>query len=123
MIFDHIGLNVNDFARSREFYVRALEPLGIGALFGGENWSMLGAKGKPQFWFGSGGAVPGPIHLAFKADTWEQVDQFYAAALAAGGRDNGRPGLREYGPDYYAAFVIDPDGHNVEAVCRVPVAS
>lgn len=123
MIFDHIGLNVTDFARSREFYRRALEPLGIGALFGGENWAMLGANGKPQFWFGSGGPVPGPIHLAFKAETWEQVDQFYAAALAAGGRDNGPPGLREYGPDYYAAFVIDPDGHNVEAVCRVPVAS
>jgi catechol 2,3-dioxygenase-like lactoylglutathione lyase family enzyme len=118
MIFDHIGFNVADFARSRDFYLRALEPLGIGTLFGGENWAMLGRDGKPQFWFGETGPVPGAIHLAFSAASREQVDRFYAAAMAAGGRDNGPPGLREYGPDYYAAFVFDPDGHNVEAVCR-----
>ena len=80
---------------------------------------MLGRDELPQFWFGAYGPSPGPIHLAFKAESREQVRRFHAAALAAGGRGNGAPGLRDYAPNYYAAFVIGPDGHNIEAVCRL----
>lgn len=121
MILDHIGFNVSDFLASREFYLKALEPLGIGVVTEGDGWAMIGKDGKGQFWFGSFGSSPGSIHIAFAAQTREQVRQFYAAALAAGGQDNGAPGLREqYHPNYYAAFVIGPDGHNVEAVCHTP---
>ncbi len=82
---------------------------------------MIGREGKPQFWFGAFGPPPGPIHIAFAAANREQVRQFHAAALAAGGKDNGAPGLRpQYHPHYYGAFVIGPDGHNIEAVCHDP---
>jgi catechol 2,3-dioxygenase-like lactoylglutathione lyase family enzyme len=121
MIFDHIGFNVSDFARSKQFFLQALQPLGIAIVMEGEGWAMIGRNGKPQFWFGAMGASPGPIHLAFAAENREQVRQFHAAALAAGGKDNGGPGLREhYHPHYYGAFVIGPDGHNIEAVCHSP---
>ena len=121
MIFDHVGFGVADFARSRAFYTAALAPLGIGVLEEGEGWAMLGRGGKPQFWFGAQGTPPGRIHLAFAAAGRAQVRAFHAAALAAGGRDNGGPGLRlQYAPDYYGAFVISPDDHNVEAVCHGP---
>jgi predicted lactoylglutathione lyase len=80
---------------------------------------MIGRKNDSRLWFGSFGPSPGPIHIAFGAETREQVRLFYAAALAAGGKDNGGPGLRSnYHPNYYGAFVIGPDGHNVEAVCH-----
>jgi catechol 2,3-dioxygenase-like lactoylglutathione lyase family enzyme len=92
MTLDHIGFNVNDFPRAKEFFVRALQPLGIGIMMDGEGWAMIGKNGKPQFWFGSFGVSPGPIHVAFAAETREQVRQFYNAALAAGGKDNGAPG-------------------------------
>jgi catechol 2,3-dioxygenase-like lactoylglutathione lyase family enzyme len=119
MSFDHIGFNVADFSRSKDFYVAALAPLGIGIVAGGDQWAMLGEPGRGRLWIGAaGGKVPGPIHIAFDALTREQVRQFYDGAMEAGGRDNGPPGLREYGANYYAAFVLDPDGHNVEAVCR-----
>jgi catechol 2,3-dioxygenase-like lactoylglutathione lyase family enzyme len=118
MIFDHIGFNVSNFTASKEFYLRALAPLGVGVVAGGDGWAMIGRNGKAAFWFGSFGSSPGPIHIAFAATSREQVRQFHAAALAAGGKDNGAPGLRDYHADYYAAFVIDPDGHNVEAVCH-----
>lgn len=120
MIFDHIGFHVTDFAASKNFYLRALAPLGIGIVAAGDGWAMIGRNGKAAFWFGSLGRVPGPIHVAFAASSRDQVRQFHAAALAAGGKDNGAPGLREYHPNYYAAFVIDPDGHNVEVVCHAP---
>ncbi len=121
MIFDHVGFGVADFARSRAFYTAALAPLGIGVLEEGEGWAMLGRDGKPQFWFGTQGTPPGRIHLAFAADDRAQVRAFHAAALAAGGRDNGGPGLRpQYASDYSAAFVISPDDHNIEAVCHAP---
>ena len=121
MILDHIGFHVSDLAAARQFFVAALAPLGIGITKEGEGWAMIGRDGRGQFWFGAFEPSPGPIHLAFAADSREQVRQFHAAALAAGGRDNGAPGLRpQYHPDYYAAFVIGPDGHNVEAVCRIP---
>lgn len=119
MILDHIGFNVSDLAKSKEFYLKALAPLGIGIVAEGEGWAAIGKNGKGQVWFGSFGNSPGPIHIAFSAATREQVRQFYAAALAAGGKDNGAPGLREhYHPNYYGAFVIGPDGHNIEAVCH-----
>ena len=121
MILDHLGFAVADFDRSRAFYVAALAPLGIEILMEEEDWAMMGRPGMPQFWFGASGSVPGPIHLAFSATDRAQVDAFHEAALAAGGTDNGAPGIREvYHPDYYGAFVIDPDGHNIEAVCHAP---
>lgn len=119
MSLDHVGFNVSDFPKARAFFVAALAPLDIGIVKEGEGWAMVGRKGQPQFWFGSFGAPPGPIHLAFSADDHEQVRRFHAAALAAGAKDNGGPGLRpQYHADYYAAFVIGPDGHNIEAVCH-----
>lgn len=121
MVFDHIGFNVSDFPQAREFLLQALQPLGIGITMEGEGWAMVGRQGEGNFWFGSFGASPGPIHIAFAAKNREQVRQFYASAMAAGGRDNGGPGLRpHYHPNYYGAFVIGPDGHNFEAVCHAP---
>jgi catechol 2,3-dioxygenase-like lactoylglutathione lyase family enzyme len=121
MILDHIGLAVRDFGKSRTFFRRALAPLGIETVLEGEGWAMLGRDGRPQFWIGVHGIPPGPVHVAFAADTREQVRAFHRAALAAGGRDNGAPGIRaRYHPNYYGAFVFDPDGHNIEAVCHAP---
>jgi len=115
-IFDHVGFNVSDFARSHAFYEAALRPLGIATMMGGEGWAMLG-RGKPSFWIGAFGPVPGTFHLAFAAADRAQVDAFHQAAIAAGGRDNGAPGLRpQYHADYYGAFILDPDGVNIEAV-------
>ncbi len=117
--FDHLGFNVGDFAKSRAFYAAALAPLGLGVVMEGEGWAMFGEEGHGRLWIGAFGAPPGPIHVAFTAADHETVRAFHAAALAAGGRDNGGPGFRaQYHPDYYAAFVFDPDGHNVEAVCH-----
>lgn len=119
MIVDHIGYNVRDFASSKAFYVQALAPLGIVVLAQGEGWAMMGRDGKPQFWFGALGTPQTGVHLAFAAADREQVRRFHAAALAAGGKDNGGPGLRpHYHANYYGAFVIDPDGNNIEAVCH-----
>jgi catechol 2,3-dioxygenase-like lactoylglutathione lyase family enzyme len=119
MVFDHIGFNVSDFAATKAFLVGALAPLGIVVTQEGEGWAMVGRPGEGQFWFGSFGAAPGPIHVAFAATNREQVRRFHAAALAAGGKDNGAPGLRpHYHDNYYGAFVIGPDGHNFEAVCH-----
>jgi catechol 2,3-dioxygenase-like lactoylglutathione lyase family enzyme len=123
MIIDHVGFAVHDFDTSRAFLVAALAPLGIGIVAEGDGWAMIGRDGKGQFWFGRYGTPPGPIHLAFVARDRAQVRAFHAAALAAGGRDNGAPGIRaQYHPDYYGAFVIGPDGHNYEAVCHSPQA-
>jgi catechol 2,3-dioxygenase-like lactoylglutathione lyase family enzyme len=127
-VLDHVGLTVLDFARSRAFYVAALAPLGYAAVMdvmkeqtGGYEGTGFGADGKPSFWIGNGARASGPIHVAFVAQSRAGVDRFYDAAIAAGGRDNGPPGIREhYHPDYYAAFVLDPDGNNVEAVCHLP---
>jgi len=123
MVFDHIGFNVTNFPEAKEFLVKALEPLDIAITAEAEGWAMIGRKGEGQLWFGSFGGSPGPIHIAFAAKTREQVRQFYAAAIAAGGKDNGAPGLRpHYHANYYGAFVIGPDGHNVEAVCHAAEA-
>ena len=122
-MFDHIGFHVSDFAKTKAFLLAALEPLGIGVVSEGEGWAMLGRGTKPQLWFGAFGPAPQGLHLAFAAADREQVRRFHAAALAAGGQDNGGPGLRpQYHAHYYGAFVIGPDGHNVEAVCHTPEA-
>jgi catechol 2,3-dioxygenase-like lactoylglutathione lyase family enzyme len=123
MVLDHIGFNVTDFPKAKDFLVRALQPLGIGITAEGEGWAMIGRQGEGQLWFGSFGNSPGPIHVAFAAKSRDEVRRFHEAALAAGGKDNGAPGLRpQYHANYYGAFVIGPDGHNIEAVCHTAQA-
>jgi catechol 2,3-dioxygenase-like lactoylglutathione lyase family enzyme len=118
-MFDHIGFPVRDLALSRSFYIAALSPLGIVMIVDEPQVVAFGRPGRAQFWIGGGGSPPSGVHVAFAAADRAEVRAFYAAALAAGGTDNGAPGLRpQYHPDYYGAFVLDPDGHNVEAVCR-----
>lgn len=123
-ILDHIGYAVTDYARARSFYDAALAPLGIKQMMEFEtDKGMLAGYGvaQPEFWIGEGAVPGGRIHMAFRASSRAMVDAFHAAALAAGGTDNGQPGLRpHYHPNYYGAFVLDPDGHNVEAVCHAP---
>lgn len=121
MIIDHFGLAVANYEQSRAFYTEALAPLGIEPILEVEGWVGFGRFGKPEFWFGEQADRQSPMHFAFTAESRAAVDAFHAAALAAGGTDNGAPGLREhYHPHYYAAFVLDPDGHNIEAVCHAP---
>jgi catechol 2,3-dioxygenase-like lactoylglutathione lyase family enzyme len=118
MPFDHLGFNVGNFLKSRDFYVSVLAPLGIAILHEREDWAAFGEDGHVILWIGEGGE-PGPIHVAFAARDHAAVRAFHAAATEAGGVDNGAPGFRpHYHPDYYAAFVLDPDGRNIEAVCR-----
>lgn len=127
-MLDHLGATVSDIDRSRRFYDAALAPLGIAVIMevtpeqtGGSTHLGYGDAGKPYFWIGDAGATSGPLHVAFAVPTRAAVDAFHAAALAAGGKDNGAPGLRpHYHPNYYGAFVLDPDGLNVEAVCHAP---
>ena len=119
-MLDHVSLCVSDIERSRKFYDQALRPLGIERLYAeGETASGYGANRKAFFWIGLRKAVQTGSHVAFAAEDRQTVDRFHQAALSAGGRDNGPPGLRpHYHEDYYGAFVLDPDGHNIEAVCR-----
>jgi catechol 2,3-dioxygenase-like lactoylglutathione lyase family enzyme len=127
-MLDHIGLTVRDVARATEFYLQCLAPLGYGVVMevsaeetGSEPGVGFGASGKPSFWIGGGAAPSGPMHVAFVAGSRAAVDAFYRAAIAAGGRDNGPPGLRpHYHESYYGAFVLDPDGNNIEAVTHRP---
>ncbi len=127
-MIDHMGIGCSDFETSRRFYEAALAPLGMAKVMevtpemtGGYHGVGMGTDGHPFFWIGSGGARGTGMHVAFTAQTRRQVDAFYAAAMANGGRDNGPPGIRaHYHPDYYGAFVLDPDGVNVEAVCHAP---
>ncbi|EJW12506.1 Lactoylglutathione lyase [Rhodovulum sp. PH10] len=130
-MIDHIGFPVSDFARSRAFYTAALAPLGYTVIMAFEPGETpdgfphagLGRAGKPDFWISGGGASGGRVHVAFTAPDRETVDAFYEAAIAAGGTDHGAPGVRpHYHPNYYGAFVLDPDGHNIEAVCHTPPA-
>jgi catechol 2,3-dioxygenase-like lactoylglutathione lyase family enzyme len=129
-ILDHIGISVSDIARSRAFYEKALAPLGITVVMEYGPFCGLGRDKKPDFWIGQGktsyqndeqlDAIT-PVHVSFVARSRAEVDAFYKAAMAAGGRDHGAPGPRpEYHPNYYGAFVLDPDGHNVEAVIHTP---
>jgi catechol 2,3-dioxygenase-like lactoylglutathione lyase family enzyme len=121
MILDHVTLRVRDVPRSRAFYAIALAPLGISVLMENQGSVGFGMGRRPQFWLGPGDAQSGPAHVAFVAANRAQVRAFHEAALAAGGKDNGAPGLRpQYHANYYGAFVLDPDGNNAEAVCRLP---
>jgi catechol 2,3-dioxygenase-like lactoylglutathione lyase family enzyme len=124
-VVDHIGIKVSDYARSKAFYTAALAPVGITMLveFGRDvtgSTEVAGfGRGKPYFWITAGDPPTSPIHLAFGAAARADVDAFHKAAMAAGARDNGAPGVRaHYHPTYYGAFALDPDGHNIEAVCR-----
>jgi len=115
---DHVGLNVTDYDKAKKFYVAALAPLGLAVLQ--DYGNVIGVGGDfPFLWISAGDA--GHVHLAFRAESRQQVDAFHAAALKAGGKDNGKPGLRpEYHENYYGAYVLDADGHNIEAVCHAP---
>ncbi len=127
-MLDHIGFSVSNIKVSRIFYEKALKPLGITPVMEvtpemtGTSDSHVGfGAGRPFFWIGTGGKVSVGTHVAFATESRKTVDEFYAAAMAAGGRDNGKPGLRpHYHENYYGAFVLDPDGNNIEAVCHAP---
>jgi catechol 2,3-dioxygenase-like lactoylglutathione lyase family enzyme len=123
-MFDHVKFGVSDYPASRAFFIRALEPLGVvDATEWPPNGVELSAKGKASLCLYQTDEKPARLHLAFTAETRQQVEAFYRAALEAGGKDNGAPGLRpHYHPNYYAAFVIGPDGHNLEAVCHAAEA-
>jgi catechol 2,3-dioxygenase-like lactoylglutathione lyase family enzyme len=124
-MIDHVGFSVSDYSRSKMFYERALKPLSYTLVMEataqatGMPAAGFGSDGKPDFWIGGEGILEKPLHIAIVAKDRASVDAFYRAALAAGGKDNGPPGIRShYHPNYYAAFVLDPDGHNIEAVCH-----
>ena len=121
-VIDHVGFAVSDYARSKAFYEQALAPLGVTLLMEfSEAAAGFGKDGRPSFFLEAHGEpVRGRLHVAFTAETRAQVDAFHVAALAAGGVDNGAPGIRWYHDNYYGAYVLDPDGHNVEAVCHEP---
>jgi catechol 2,3-dioxygenase-like lactoylglutathione lyase family enzyme len=119
LMFDHIGLGVSDYEASKQFFLKSLAPLGAKIVMEGPHGIGIGLNGKPSFWIYQSSETPAPLHLAFVADSRALVDAFYKAAMEAGGKDNGTPGLRpHYHANYYGAFVIGPDGHNVEAVCH-----
>jgi len=122
VVIDHITIGVSELERSYEFYRRALLPLGFSQIGAERNEGReieFGLEEAADFAISTIYGTGSPIHVAFAADRREQVDAFHAAGVAAGGRDNGAPGLRpEYSESYYGAFLLDPDGHNVEAVCH-----
>jgi catechol 2,3-dioxygenase-like lactoylglutathione lyase family enzyme len=128
-MIDHVGFPVSDYARSKAFYEKALAPLGYTLIMevgpehteSGSPAAGFGANGKPDFWIGGEGGLAKQMHIAIAVDDHAMVDAFYQAALANGAKDNGAPGVRpQYHPNYYAAFVLDPDGHNIEAVYHGP---
>lgn len=120
-MLDHIGFDVTDTQKAKEFYLAALKPLGYELFMEWEKWVGFAVNGKPDLWLKEGSKTAPGIHIAFRTENRKLVDEFYKAALAAGGKDNGAPGIREvYHPNYYGAYVIDPDGHNIEVVCHEP---
>jgi catechol 2,3-dioxygenase-like lactoylglutathione lyase family enzyme len=123
-MIDHVGITVSDYEKSKAFYAAALAPLGyelVMEVTEAGPFAGFGEGGKPDFWIGAGERTVLKVHVAFRARDRATVRAFYEAALAAGAADNGPPGLREiYHPAYYGAFVLDPDGHNIEAVCHHP---
>ena len=127
-MIDHTGVSVSDFAESKAFYSKALAVIGYALLLefpasvtGHADVAGFGEPPKPNFWISLGVPNRPPIHVAFRVSSRAQVDAFYKAAMAAGGRDNGAPGVRpHYHEHYYGAFVLDPDGHNIEVVCHQP---
>ena len=124
----NIGIAVSSLKKSKAFYMQALAPLGFGLVMevssdepGGKSHAGFGSDGRPRFWISEGKGERGAMHIAFKARSRKAVEEFYEAALKAGGKDNGTPVLRpHYHDNYYGAFVLDPDGHNTEAVCHFP---
>lgn len=130
-MIDHTGVIVSNFERSKEFYRSALAAIGYeliaefpASITGHTDVAGFGEAGKPDFWISKGTPNNPPVHIAFRVNNRETVDDFYRKALEAGGRDNGKPGIRaHYHPDYYGAFLLDPDGHNIEAVCHQPVSA
>lgn len=121
-MIDHVGFPVSDYVRSKAFYLKAPAPLGYTLIMEAPDEAGkacgFGKNGKPDFWIGEGD-MKGHVHVALVADDRTTVDEFYKTALGAGARDNGPPGVRaHYHPTYYGAFVLDPDGHNIEAVCH-----
>ncbi|MFL9874084.1 VOC family protein [Paraburkholderia megapolitana] len=127
-MIDHTGVTVSDYSKSLAFYTAALGAIGIvkimeipASVTGDTDVAGFGPPGKAEFWIGKGTPNHPPIHIAFRVDSRAAVDAFYQAAIAVGARDNGAPGIRAYyHPDYYGAYVLDPDGHNIEAVCHLP---
>ncbi|MDX2265063.1 MAG: VOC family protein [Hyphomicrobiales bacterium] len=128
-MIDHFGFGVGDFERAKAFYIKVLAPLQIellmdvpaAAMPGGYPACGFGRKGKPDFWLAGTGKTTPPTHIAFRTETRAQVDEFYRIALTEGAKDNGPPGVRpQYHANYYGAFILDLDGHNVEAVCHAP---
>jgi catechol 2,3-dioxygenase-like lactoylglutathione lyase family enzyme len=126
-MIDHVGFPVSDYARSKAFYEKALGPLGYKLIkevqqnLNDAKACGFGVGGKPDFWIGGEDKLNRPVHIAIAAKERAAVDAFYRAAIAAGAKDNGAPGIRaHYHPNYYGAFVLDPDGHNIEAVCHAP---
>ena len=130
-MIDHTGLRVSDLARAKAFYRAALTPIGYellvefpAAVTGSDDVAGFGAPPRADFWIARGSPNRPPVHIAFRVEQRARVDAFYRAALAAGGRDNGSPGPRpHYHSDYYGAFVLDFDDHNIEVVCREPAAA
>lgn len=120
-MLDHVILNVKDVKVSRAFYQASLSPLGYRVIMESEAGVGFGIGGKPDFWIARRDPPATAVHVAFHAARRTEVDAFHAAALGAGGRDHGKPGLRpHYHPAYYGAFILDPDGNNIEAVCHDP---
>ena len=120
-MFDHVVIGVTDYAASKAFYLQALAPIGLAAVQENALGLEMSADGQTSFCIAPSTERPAHLHLAFRAGRRQQVDEFHRAALDAGGQDNGGPGLRpQYHADYYAAFVIGPDGHNIEVVCHEP---
>ena len=125
-MFDHVKFGVSDFAASKAFFLKALEPLGVAVISEGAptyGVELCPPGGKASLCLYQTEEKPAHLHLAFVAESRRQVKAFYRAALGAGGKDNGAPGLRpQYHANYFAAFVIGPDGHNIEVVCHEPEA-
>ena len=120
-MIDHLALNVRDLGASRKFYEKALGPLGYTVTMSFPDWVGFGASGKTEFWLARRDPPTSAVHVAFRCGQRKPVEEFHAAGLRAGGKDNGKPGVRkDYHPNYYAAFVLDPDGNNIEAVCHEP---
>jgi catechol 2,3-dioxygenase-like lactoylglutathione lyase family enzyme len=127
-MIDHTGVVVSDYQKSKQFYLSALTPIGYtlhmelpASVTGSVDVAGFGEPAKADFWISNGNPNKPPLHVAFRVANRGLVDAFYKAAIAAGGRDNGGPGVRpHYHPNYYGAFVLDPDGHNIEAVCHEP---
>jgi catechol 2,3-dioxygenase-like lactoylglutathione lyase family enzyme len=122
-MLDHIAIGVTNLLEAKQFLLKALQPLEVSVAMEGPYGVGMGQNMKPSLWLSESKEPPAHLHIAFTAASRQQVDEFYRAAMAAGGKDNGAPGLRpHYHANYYGAFVIGPDGHNFEAVCHGPAA-